>query len=50
MKCVPRIAVVGAAMLMVLGLVLSSAVSAEDKKPNILVIMGDDVDWFNIGA
>src|SRR5690348_11414247 len=21
-----------------------------DKKPNILVIMGDDVGWFNIGA
>jgi arylsulfatase A-like enzyme len=23
---------------------------AEDKQPNILVIMGDDVGWFNIGA
>ncbi len=23
---------------------------ASDKKPNILVIMGDDVGWFNIGA
>src|ERR1700722_100803 len=23
---------------------------AENKKPNILVIMGDDVGWFNIGA
>src|SRR5574342_507415 len=23
---------------------------AADKKPNILVIMGDDVGWFNIGA
>jgi arylsulfatase len=23
---------------------------AEEKKPNILVIMGDDVGWFNIGA
>ena len=23
---------------------------AQDKKPNILVIMGDDVGWFNIGA
>ena len=22
----------------------------QDKKPNILVIMGDDVGWFNIGA
>lgn len=24
--------------------------SQKDKKPNILVIMGDDVGWFNIGA
>src|SRR5271163_4374148 len=23
---------------------------AKNKKPNILVIMGDDVGWFNIGA
>src|SRR5215470_1247106 len=23
---------------------------AQEKKPNILVIMGDDVGWFNIGA
>src|ERR1700760_4426876 len=23
---------------------------AQDKKPNIIVIMGDDVGWFNIGA
>ncbi|HMJ50348.1 MAG TPA: sulfatase-like hydrolase/transferase, partial [Burkholderiales bacterium] len=25
-------------------------VQAAEKKPNILVIMGDDVGWFNIGA
>ena len=25
-------------------------VLAQDKKPNILVIMGDDIGWFNIGA
>ena len=24
--------------------------AAQTKKPNILVIMGDDVGWFNIGA
>jgi arylsulfatase len=24
--------------------------AAQEKKPNILVIMGDDVGWFNIGA
>ena len=35
-----------------LGLALTSAAtaSAQTKKPNILVIMGDDVGWFNIGA
>jgi arylsulfatase A-like enzyme len=26
------------------------APTSADKKPNILVIMGDDVGWFNIGA
>jgi arylsulfatase len=29
---------------------LSAAPQAGQKKPNILVIMGDDVGWFNIGA
>jgi arylsulfatase A-like enzyme len=24
--------------------------AAQEKKPNILVIMGDDIGWFNIGA
>jgi len=32
-------------------LILGATVAqAADKKPNILVIMGDDVGWFNIGA
>ena len=26
------------------------SVQAADKKPNILVIMGDDVGWFNLGC
>jgi arylsulfatase A-like enzyme len=42
----------GTAVLIGLGLAaapLATAV-AQDKKPNILVIMGDDVGWFNIGA
>jgi arylsulfatase len=30
--------------------VVAAAASAQDKKPNILFIMGDDVGWFNIGA
>ena len=31
------------------GLFVSTA-QAEDKKPNIIVVMGDDIGWFNIGA
>ena len=26
------------------------AARAQEKKPNIVVIMGDDVGWFNVGA
>ena len=29
---------------------LADPAVAQEKKPNILVIMGDDVGWFNIGA
>jgi arylsulfatase A-like enzyme len=36
------------AMAMLLG--QASPAYAQAKKPNILVIMGDDVGWFNIGA
>jgi arylsulfatase A-like enzyme len=50
MKFAARTAIAVAAFLVVLGLVASSAASAQDKKPNILVIMGDDVGWFNVGA
>lgn len=31
-------------------LAFSQAMFGQEKKPNILVIMGDDVGWFNIGA
>ena len=34
----------------VIGLPTAHTAWAQDKKPNILVIMGDDVGWFNIGA
>jgi arylsulfatase A-like enzyme len=34
----------------IVGLYSTHTAWAEDKKPNILVIMGDDVGWFNIGA
>jgi arylsulfatase A-like enzyme len=32
------------------GLFVSTAQAEEQKKPNIVVIMGDDIGWFNIGA
>jgi arylsulfatase A-like enzyme len=32
------------------GTLLPSTAPAQTKKPNIIVIMGDDVGWFNIGA
>jgi arylsulfatase len=31
-------------------MMVSAAHAAETKKPNIVVIMGDDIGWFNIGA
>jgi len=34
----------------IIGLYTKRTAWAQDKKPNILVIMGDDVGWFNIGA
>lgn len=30
--------------------IIANPLYAADKKPNIIVIMGDDVGWFNIGA
>jgi arylsulfatase A-like enzyme len=45
-----RIAGVFVAFLVLLGLTAPPRASAQEKKPNILVIMGDDVGWFNIGA
>jgi len=33
-----------------LALAFSQATFGQEKKPNILVIMGDDVGWFNVGA
>jgi arylsulfatase A-like enzyme len=50
MKSIGRSNLVVAAFLMVVGLVASPRASGQEKKPNILFIMGDDVGWFNIGA
>ena len=37
-------------MGLALALTFSRATFSQEKKPNVLVIMGDDVGWFNIGA
>jgi hypothetical protein len=50
MKRSERIVGVVATLFVVLGLVVAPPASAQAKKPNILVIMGDDVGWFNVGA
>jgi hypothetical protein len=43
----------GGAALVIFALTTGLAASpaqAQDKKPNIVMIMGDDIGWFNIGA
>src|SRR3984885_11815685 len=45
-----RFLVIALLMVAIIGLSSPRAAWAQDKKPNILVIMGDDVGWFNIGA
>jgi len=37
-------------VMLALAVGLADPAAAQEKKPNILVIMGDDVGWFNIGA
>lgn len=49
-SCTKRIAIAMGALVMILGLALSPPAPAQGKKPNIIVIMGDDVGWFNIGG
>ena len=34
----------------IVGLSIAHTAWAQDKKPNIVFIMGDDIGWFNIGA
>jgi arylsulfatase len=45
----PAVTLAGAVALGLASAIPSPA-AAQDKKPNILVIMGDDIGWFNIGA
>ena len=50
MKRIGRFGLVIAVSLVVLGLVATLPASAQEKKPNIVVIMGDDIGMSNIGA
>jgi hypothetical protein len=50
MKCIRRGILIFAVLLVVMGPHGSPFASAQEKKPNILFIMGDDVGWFNVGA
>src|SRR5689334_4126685 len=52
MKYNPKVVSYGLSVLTATAALIGAAgpLQAQDKKPNILVIMGDDVGWFNIGA
>src|SRR5438128_475467 len=50
MKIARKLAGVAMAGLLGSTLLTPQPVAAQPKKPNILVIMGDDVGWFNVGA
>src|SRR5271154_4410642 len=49
-KWMKKVSIALAACVAVVGLVASPRASAQDKKPNIVVIMGDDIGMWNIGA
>ena len=50
MKIVQKLWPVLCAGLIAVAVAGSPAVAQQQRKPNIVVIMGDDVGWFNIGA
>ncbi len=50
MKCLRNISICLATIASVLSIGLVPGARAQQKKPNIVVIMGDDVGWFNVGA
>jgi arylsulfatase len=50
MRCIGKVALALAAFYVVLGLAASPPASAQEKKPNIVAIMGDDIGMWNIGA
>jgi hypothetical protein len=43
-------AALAAGFLLAAATAVIAPVEAQERKPNILVIMGDDVGWFNVGA
>ncbi len=49
MKALRTAGIVALVLMAMLALTVGPE-AAQQKKPNILVIMGDDVGWFNIGA
>jgi arylsulfatase len=50
MKCLGKLTFVAVLIQGVLGLVASPPTTAQQKKPNIIVIFGDDVGYWNISA
>src|SRR5258708_31299026 len=52
MKYNPKVVSYGLSVLTATAALIGAAspLQAQEKKPNILVIMGDDVGWFNVGA
>ena len=50
MKLKSKFTLALAAVAALFSAVVSPAAKGQEKKPNILVIMGDDVGWYNIGA
>src|SRR5260221_11038026 len=52
MKCKPKVVSYGLSLLTATVALISAArpLQAQEKKPNIVVIMGDDIGMWNIGA
>src|SRR5262249_41121017 len=49
MKLMQKLAI-GVLALLAAMMVAAATASAQQQRPNIIVIMGDDIGWFNIGA
>jgi arylsulfatase A-like enzyme len=50
MKCTMRISLALVSVAILLAVAGAPAANAQDKKPNIVVVMGDDIGMWNIGA